>query len=92
LADYGFDIRSHIQVERMITPTDLAKQTGAWRGALYGVSSNTPLTAFRRAHNRASDVGGLYFVGGTTHPGGGVPMVMLSGRVAANMVLQDISL
>ena len=91
LADYGFDIRSHIQVERMITPADLAKQTGAWRGALYGVSSNTPLTAFRRPHNRASSVRGLYFVGGTTHPGGGVPMVMLSGRVAANMVLQDIS-
>lgn len=90
LADFGFDVRPHIEVERMITPADLANRTGAWRGALYGLSSNTPLTAFRRPHNRAGDVPGLYFVGGTTHPGGGVPMVMLSGRVAAGMVLEDM--
>jgi phytoene desaturase len=90
LAEFGFELRPHIQVERMLTPVDLEGQTGAWRGALYGASSNSPLTAFRRPHNRARDVPGLYFVGGTTHPGGGVPLVMLSGRVAAGMVLEDL--
>ncbi len=73
----------------MLTPLDLARLTGAWRGALYGASSNNRLTAFRRPHNRAPAVNGLYFVGGTTHPGGGVPMVMLSGKVVAGMITQE---
>ncbi len=89
LAAFGLDIRPHIEVEQILTPADIARLSGAWRGALYGVSSNTPLTAFRRAHNRAGDLPGLYFVGGAAHPGGGVPMVMLSGRVAATMILED---
>jgi phytoene desaturase len=91
LAAFGLDIRPHIQVQHILTPVDLARLTGAWRGALYGISSNSPLTAFRRPHNRAANLPGLYFVGGTTHPGGGVPMVMLSGRVAADLVLEDLN-
>jgi phytoene dehydrogenase-like protein len=63
--------------------------TGARRGALYGASSNSKWAAFKRPHNRASDVKGLYFTGGTTHPGGGVPMVMLSGKSAARMIGED---
>ena len=42
-------------------------------------------------HNRARDPHGLYFAGGTIHPGGGLPMVMLSGKLAAQMVLEDLS-
>ena len=89
LADYGSDIREHIGVERILTPVDLAQGSGAWGGALYGASSNARLAAFRRPHNRAKDVRGLYFVGGTTHPGGGVPMVALSGKVTAELILED---
>ncbi len=89
LANLGLDIRSRIQTEQILTPLDLARLTGAWRGALYGASSNHPFTAFRRPHNRTTDARGLYFVGGTTHPGGGVPMVMLSGKVVAGMIEQD---
>lgn len=89
LAAFGLDVRGRIRAEQMLTPLDLARQTGAWRGALYGVSSNNMFTAFRRPSNRAPDVNGLYFVGGTTHPGGGVPMVMLSGRLGAQMVIRD---
>lgn len=89
LAHFGLNLRNAIQVEHRLTPLDLARQTGAWRGALYGLSSNSPWTAFRRPANRARDVRGLYFAGGTTHPGGGVPMVMLSGQVTAGMVLKD---
>lgn len=91
LADYGYDIREKIRTETILTPLDLEKLTGARRGALYGASSNSKWTAFRRPHNRAYDVRGLYFAGGTTHPGGGVPMVMLSGKVAAKMVADDFS-
>jgi phytoene desaturase len=89
LADYGLDIRSRIRSQRLLTPLDLERLTGARRGALYGASSNNRFAAFRRPHNRAPDVRGLYFAGGTTHPGGGVPMVMLSGKLAAEMALTD---
>lgn len=89
LVSFGLDIRGKIQTEQMLTPLDLARLTGAWRGALYGASPNNPFTAFRRPHNRAAEVQGLYFAGGTTHPGGGVPMVMLSGKVVANLIAAD---
>ena len=90
LAAMGLDVRGQIRSKRLLTPVDLERLTGARRGALYGASSNNMLAAFRRPHNRAKDVQGLYFAGGTTHPGGGVPMVMLSGKLAAAMVLDDL--
>jgi phytoene dehydrogenase-like protein len=91
LADFGLEVRPHLKSEKMLTPVELAGLTGAWRGALYGASSNSRWTAFRRPHNRAGDVAGLYFAGGTTHPGGGVPMVTLSGKVAAELLLEDLA-
>lgn len=90
LAAFGVDVRGHIVSAQMMTPHDLAQGSGAWRGALYGASSNSPFAAFRRPHNRAKDVAGLYFVGGTTHPGGGVPMVTLSGKVVADLIEETI--
>ncbi len=91
LGRYGLDVRAQLRHEVMLTPHDIRRLTGAWRGALYGISSNQALNAFRRPHNRCPDVQGLYFAGGTTHPGGGVPMVTLSGKVAADMILADTS-
>lgn len=90
LAERGLDVRDKIRAEHLMTPADLQVNTGAWRGALYGPSPNSKWTAFRRPHNRSADVRGLYFAGGTTHPGGGVPMVTLSGKVAAQMLLEDL--
>ena len=90
LTSFGIDIRDAIEVEEIITPDDLATATGAWRGALYGISPNSPLSAFTRPRNRSNNVAGLYFAGGTTHPGGGVPMVTLSGKVAAEQILSDL--
>lgn len=90
LAEFGFDIRDKIRVEQTLTPHDLAQMSGAFRGALYGASANSKWSAFRRPHNRCPDVRGLYFAGGTTHPGGGVPMVTLSGKVAAELINEDL--
>ena len=87
--DWHIDIRDKIAYEKLLTPVDLQAMSGAYRGALYGPSSNDMMAAFKRPHNRAKGYNGLYFTGGTTHPGGGVPMVTLSGKVAAEMVLQD---
>jgi diapolycopene oxygenase len=63
---------------------------GAWRGALYGASANNKFTVFRRPHNRSRDFRGHYLDGGAAHPGGGAPMVTLSGKTAAELLLQDM--
>lgn len=89
LAGFGYPLAGRIRHLTALTPVDLAQHTGAWRGALYGLSSNQMWNAFRRPHNRCPLFAGLYFAGGATHPGGGVPMVTLSGKVAAEMVLRD---
>lgn len=89
LAERGFDVRDKIRTETILTPIELEKMSGAWKGALYGPSANNRFAAFLRPHNRSKDLKGLYFAGGTTHPGGGVPMVMLSGKVAAEMAIED---
>lgn len=85
-----FGVTPRIRSEHRLTPVEIARLTGARRGALYGISSNTPWAAFLRPHNRARGIAGLYFAGGTAHPGGGVPMVTLSGGVAARLLLADL--
>lgn len=89
LLQQGFDIHDSIRSEKILTPVDFQQMSGAWRGTLYGPSANKKLTAFLRPHNRDKHIRGLYFTGGTTHPGGGVPMVMLSGKVASEMLIED---
>jgi phytoene desaturase len=89
LARFGLDVRGKILAEQALTPIDIERLTGARRGALYGGSSNDMLAAFRRPHNRCPELRGLYFCGGTSHPGGGVPMVTLSGKIAAEMLIED---
>jgi phytoene desaturase len=90
LARRGLDVRAQIETRRYLTPADIAARTAARNGALYGASSNNRWAAFRRPHNRCPDVAGLYFAGGTTHPGGGAPMVTLSGKVASRLLLDDL--
>jgi phytoene desaturase len=91
LAEFGFDVRDRVVTERSLTPVDLETKTGGWRGALYGELFNSPWVAFRRPASRAVGIKGLYLAGGTTHPGGGVPMVMLSGKLAAEAVLEELA-
>jgi len=75
-----------IEVEKMITPVDFESQYNAWRGTLYGMSSNSRRSAFLRHGNAASRIGHLYFAGGTVHPGGGIPLVLLSGKHTADLI------
>jgi phytoene desaturase len=89
LAAYGVDVRAHVAVRQVMTPYDIARATGAWRGALYGAASNSPWAAFRRPHNRVSAVRGVYLAGGSVHPGGGVPLALLSGRLASRLLIED---
>ncbi len=90
LEGYGMrDLNAAIDYERRITPEDFRQTYGAHRGAIYGISSNKWASAFLRPANKARDIEGLYFAGGTTHPGGGIPLVLLSGKMAAELVLRS---
>lgn len=75
--------------EKILTPADLQQTYGGNRGAIYGFSSNSMAAAFLRPDNRDAEIRGLYYAGGSTHPGGGVPLVTLSGRAAAECVVAD---
>jgi len=74
------------------TPTDLARRFPGSRGSIYGAASNSLSSAFRRAPNRISGLGGLYLASGSAHPGGGVPMAALSGVAASAALLADLGL
>ncbi|MCS6773147.1 MAG: phytoene desaturase family protein [Thermoflexales bacterium] len=77
-------------VERRLTPQDLQDLYGGHRGAIYGFSSNTRLAAFARPNNRDPQIRRLYFASGSVHPGGGVPLVTLSGLAAARCIEEDL--
>ena len=81
------DLRQRIVVEQMWTPLDLESRYSAYRGAIYGLSSNGWRQGFLRPPQVSPDVQGLYFVGGSTHPGGGVPLCALSGTNAARRIM-----
>ncbi len=68
------------------TPADLERETGAIGGAIYGVAPHGRLGTLRRPPNVVRGLRGLWRVGGTTHPGGGLPLVLLSGRTVAQEI------
>ncbi|MFW5995439.1 MAG: phytoene desaturase family protein [Spirochaetia bacterium] len=87
----GVDIESMIEVEEVRTPVDIASLTSSYRGALYGISSNSRTSAFLRHPNRSRRYSGLYFCGGSTHPGGGMPLVVLGGKIVSDLILHHES-
>lgn len=76
-----------IEVEAVLSPSYWAGLGSAF-GSLYGTASNRPWSAFLRPPNRSRRIQGLYFVGGSAHPGGGIPLVLLSGRHAADLIAE----
>ncbi len=68
------------------TPADLERETGAARGAIYGAAPHGRLGTLRRPGPVVRGVRGLYRAGGTAHPGGGLPLVALGGRVVAELI------
>ncbi len=91
LAGYGVDIRERIRVKQIMTPSDLETRYRAFRGGIYGTSSNSINSAFLRPQNRSKKLRGLYLASGSAHPGGGLPLVMLSGKLAVEMMTEDFT-
>lgn len=90
LESFGLQIRGNIEVCDYYTPQDMASQTGAYRGAIYGLSSNLIRQAFFRPDNRDRRIDGLWYIGGSVHPGGGTPLVTMSGQWIAEEIGADI--
>jgi phytoene dehydrogenase-like protein len=86
----GISIRDRLEVLEIRTPLDLQNSVRAPGGSIYGTSSNGPRAAFLRARNR-SPIKNLYLVGGSAHPGGGLPLVGLSAEIVANAILSEPS-
>ena len=89
LKQLGFDITDRIEVEQIYTPEDFSELYASNRGSIYGISSNSKTTAFKRIPNRSRILDRLYFAGGSVHPGGGIPLVILSGKMAAVLMAED---
>jgi diapolycopene oxygenase len=82
----GTGIRDHIVHETVRDPRHIEQETFSYRGSLYGNSSNSSMAAFNRHPNHRKDLKGLYFVGGSVHPGGGVPLCLASAGIVDKLV------
>jgi 1-hydroxycarotenoid 3,4-desaturase len=87
LAHHGWTLAPAATHE--LAPPDFAARFPSSRGAIYGLASNSRLAAVKRPANTMPGIGGLYFCGGTVHPGAGLPMVALSAKIATKLALAD---
>lgn len=85
MASRGYDVRDRLLWSKIRTPADLEHDTRAPGGSIYGTSSNGARAAFLRPAN-VSPVPGLYLVGGSAHPGGGLPLVGMSAEIVAELI------
>jgi phytoene desaturase len=88
--DFGMEgLRPSIEVLEMFTPKDFASELNSFRGSAFSVEPRLTQSALFRPHNRSEDLAGLYLVGAGTHPGGGVPGVLLGAEATEKCILED---
>lgn len=85
----NIDLTEKIIFEERLDPVKLQANTSSWKGSIYGISSNSKSAAFLRQNNKSKTIKSLYFCGGSAHPGGGIPLVILSGKIAAELIEKD---
>ncbi len=85
------DLESRIKVERTLTPQDIHERYRVLDGAIYGLVSHGRMFGAFKPGNRSRDLPGLYLAGGAAHPGPGMPMVLMSGWIAADSVHADMA-
>lgn len=86
----GRKLRDNIVNEEILSPPEIYKLTGSVNGSLYGSSSNSRYASFNRHANFRKDIAGLYFVGGSVHPGGGIPLCLSSAKIVDGLVKEQI--
>ena len=82
------DIEKHIITESTLSPIDIENQTSSFGGSLYGNSSNNKFAAFLRHANFSSSIKNLFLVGGSVHPGGGIPLCLYSAKIASQIIIE----
>jgi phytoene dehydrogenase-like protein len=85
------NLRENIVSEKIMSPVDIEMNTNSFKGSIYGIASNSRHAAFLRHPNLSKKFEGLYFCGGSTHPGGGIPLVISSGAIAANLIIKKFN-
>lgn len=85
----GIKIEDDLLFERIMTPKILELKTAAYRGSIYGISSDSKTSAFLRQQNKSKSIKNLYFCGGSAHPGGGIPLVILSGKIVSDIIKDE---
>lgn len=83
------DIEKHIITESILSPIDIENQTSSFGGSLYGNSSNNKFAAFLRHANFSSSIKNLFLVGGSVHPGGGIPLCLFSAKIASQLIVEQ---
>ncbi len=81
-------IEKYIVVEEKLDPFDIETETSSFGGSLYGNASNNKFSAFLRHSNYSTKIKGLYLVGGSVHPGGGIPLCLLSGKITSKIIIE----
>jgi phytoene desaturase len=84
----GEDIGAQIETEHTLDPIMIEQQTASYMGSLYGTSSNSKFAAFLRHANFTSSIKGLYFCGGSVHPGGGIPLCLKSAKIVSDLIVK----
>ncbi|RYD76340.1 MAG: phytoene desaturase [Sphingobacteriales bacterium] len=82
----GINLHNIILSERVADPRYIEEKMSSYQGALYGSSSNSKFAAFLRHPNFSSSLKNLYFCGGSVHPGGGIPLCLLSAKIVSDLV------
>ena len=85
----GCSLEDLIMEEMVWEPIGIEEQTSSYRGALYGAASNSKFAAFLRHPNFSKRISGLYFCGGSVHPGGGIPLSLLSAKIVGDLVKNE---
>jgi phytoene dehydrogenase-like protein len=86
----GRPIEPLIACEATLDPRTIQSKTASWQGALYGTASNNMFSAFLRHPNFSSKIKSLYFVGGSVHPGGGIPLCLLSAKITDSLIAESV--
>jgi phytoene dehydrogenase-like protein len=79
------DLKPIIKTESILEPRTIESKTWSHKGALYGTSSNNLMSAFLRHPNFSRKIKNLYFCGGSVHPGGGIPLCLLSAKIVSDV-------
>ncbi len=82
----GEDISKLIVSESILDPRSIESKTSSYQGSLYGTSSNSQFAAFLRHSNKSFKVKNLFFCGGSVHPGGGIPLALLSAKIVSDWI------